>query len=125
MSCVMYVICNLSCPSSSLLLMHKSWPNGSAAWGLMFVGTLASANTGATHWQDHDDDDGDDGGVYDDDNCESIVMFLGTLASATTRATHWQDHHRLLPFHHPRKGIVIRIFWNATKSIIDRFTVNC
>ena len=84
MSCVMYVICNLSCPSSSLLLMHKSWPNGSAAWGLMFVGTLASANTGATHWQDHDDDDGDDGGVYDDDNCESIVMFLGTLASATT-----------------------------------------
>ena len=37
--------------------MHKSWPNGSAAWGLMFVGTLASANTGATHWQDHDDDD--------------------------------------------------------------------
>ena len=117
MSCVMYVICNLSCPSSSLLLMHKSWPNGSAAWGLMFVGTLASANTGATHWQDHDDDDdenddddgggGGDGG--DDDNGESIVMFLGTLASANIGATHWQDHHRLLPFHLQRVGIVIRI----------------
>ena len=109
MSCVMYVICNLSCPSSSLLLMHKSWPNGSAAWGLMFVGTLASANTGATHWQDHDDDDDDGGGGGDDDNGESIVMFLGTLASATTGATHWQDHHRLLPFHLQRVGIVIRI----------------
>ena len=66
--------------------MHKSWPNGSAAWGLMFVGTLASANTGATHWQ---------------------------------------DHHRLLPFHHRRIGIVIGIVWNATKSIIDRFAVDC
>ena len=79
MSCVMYVICNLSCPSSSLLLMHKSWPNGSAAWGLMFVSTLASANTGATHWQDHDDDDGGGGGGDDDGDGEKADEKIGFL----------------------------------------------